>query len=263
MDPDIFVHDHMATAGRYLLPSVRPLISIDRHNEPEAVGSSVLLWHRGRRYLLSAAHVLDVFKERPLFVGTQTRWHQIVGDFRTTTIPAGGSREDDPYDYGLLAISDDDAAQLDGCRFLTSNQVATEENPEFATPYRSKYLALGWPRNRLNFIRRERATEPTNLAFSGVIAAEGIYKSHGRDWRHHILIEYDPKEMTTRTGQQVPPSFDGLSGGGIFTLPGLTRVGDVAPPRLVGITIEVWRDRDLYVGTRIDLIRDALDAASA
>lgn len=236
MDPDIFVHDYMAKAGRYFLPSVRPLISIDRFNEPEAIGSCVLVWHRGHKYVLSAAHVLDVFKDRPLFIGTQSKWHQIVGDFHTTTIPTGKTREDDRYDYGFLSIAEDDAVQLDGCQFLTSDQLALGENPEFAPPYRSKYLALGWPRNRLNFIRRERATEPTNLAFSGVIAAEDIYRIHGRDWRHHILIEYDRKEMTTRTGQQQPPSFDGLSGGGIFTLPGLTRIGDVAPPRLVGVT---------------------------
>ena len=52
------------------------------------------------------------------------------------------------------------------------------------------------------------------------------------------------------------------SGGGIFTLPGVTRLGDVSPPRLVGITIETWPAEDLYVGTRIDLINEAISAAA-
>ncbi len=262
MDPNTYIHDCVDSAGRYLLPSVRQLISIDEHNEPEPVGSCVLIWHRSKRYLLSAAHVLDVFIKRPLFIGTATKWHQLIGDFRATNTPAGKSREDDPYDYAFLPISGDDAAQLDGCHFLTADQVALGERPVFTPPYRSKYLALGWPRNRLNFKRKERATEPRNVAFTGVIAAEELYTRHSRDPRHHILIEYDPRQMISRAGRHLPPSFDGLSGGGIFTVPGIQRLGDVSPPRLAGITIELWAANDLYVGTRIDLIHAALDAAA-
>lgn len=263
MDPAAFLQDRIDSAGRYLLPSVRQLISIDQHNEPEAVGSCVLLWHGGKRYVLSAAHVMDVFVRKPLFIGTATSWHQIVGDFRATSIPTGKTRADDPLDYAFLPVSDEDAAALDGCHFLTADQVALREEILFAPPYRNKYLALGWPLNRLNFVRRERATEPENLAFTGVIAQQSAYIKHARDARHHILIEYDKKGLIGRGGRpQLPPSFDGLSGGGIFTLPGATHVGDVSPPRLVGVTIEIWRADDLYVGTRIDLISAAINAAA-
>ena len=235
---------------------------MDQHDEPDPVGSCVLLQSNGQRYLISAAHVLDNFINRPLFVGTASKWHQLVGEFRITKLEPGTTREDDPYDYGFFPVSESDAAELDGCRFLTADQLALEENPVFDAPYRSKYLALGWPRNRLNLRRKERTTEPQNVAFTGVIAPAEAYASYDRSPSVHILIEYEPKQMSTRAGLRLPPSFDGMSGGGIFTVPGLQRLGDDSPPRLAGITIEVWRDRDLYVGTRIDVIYGALAAAA-
>jgi len=212
---------------------------------------------------VSAGHVMDVFIKKPLFVGTASTWHQIIGDFRATTISPGKTREDDPLDYAFLPVSNEDAAALDGCHFLTAEQIALREEIVFAPPFRNKYLALGWPLNRLNFVRKEKATEPENLAFTGVIAPQAAYVRHHRDPRLHILIEFDKKGMIGRGGgPQLPPSFHGLSGGGIFTLPGVTRLGDMSPPRLVGLTIETWPAEDLYVGTRIDLISEALSATA-
>ncbi len=262
MNPEEFIHEHVASVGRPFLRSVRQLIHIDQHGEPGPVGSCVLLQHDGKKYLISAAHVLDVFKNEPLFIGTATKWHQLVGDFTTTSIEPGKSRDDDPYDYAIFPISEDDAAQIDGCHFLTTDQVALGERAVFNPPYRSKYLALGWPRNRLNFRRKAHLTEPTNVAFTGVIAPEELYKKYNRSPNRHILIEYERKELFSEAGGHLPPSFDGMSGGGIFTVPGLQRLGDDSPPRLAGITIEVWRERDLYIGTRIDVILAGLDAAA-
>src|SRR5712692_5489391 len=101
MDANAFVHDRVHGVGRLLLPSVRQLISIDQHNEPEPVGSCVLIWHGSQRYLLSAAHVMDVFIKKPMFIGTASTWHQIVGDFRASTSPTGKSREEASYDYAM------------------------------------------------------------------------------------------------------------------------------------------------------------------
>jgi hypothetical protein len=257
-----FINDRIKTAGRYVIPSIRQLILMDRHGEPGPVGSCVLLWHGGRRYVVSAAHVLDAFVDQPLFIGTATKWHQVIGEFTTTTPPAGKKREHDPHDYGFLEVSEADASQLDGCHFLTADQVARDEQMVFDPPYRSKYMSVGWPRNRLGFNRKERMTEPENIAFTGVIADRAMYVKHDRDPHTHILVEYDRKGMFGFSGDIHPPSLDGMSGGGVFTMPGLQRVGDVSPPRLVGITIELWADHKLYVGTRIDRIYAAVDAAA-
>src|SRR5438876_3274954 len=148
MNPDQFIHDRVRIAGRYILPSVRQLIFITEHGEPEPVGSCALLWHRARRCLVSAAHVLDVFRSHPLSIGTASSWHTLEGEFRATNVPATGKREDDAYDYAFMLLSDRDASALDGCHFLTADQVASGETPIFNGQTRSKYLAIGWPRNR-------------------------------------------------------------------------------------------------------------------
>jgi hypothetical protein len=263
INPNEYLHERVRSAGHYLLPSVRQLISIDAHGEPDPVGSCVLLWYKRERYLISAAHVLDCFVERPLYVGTLTKWHHIQGEFRATNIPTGKTREEDPYDYGFMAINEADTLQLDGCHFLTGDQIATRERQVFGPPYRSKYTALGWPRNRLYFDRKEEITEPETLAYTGVTASPETYRIHERNPRHQLLLEFSPKEVASVAGRQRPPSFDGLSGGGIFTMPGLQRIGDVSPPRLVGITTEVWAQHDLFIGTRIDLIFAAIERSNS
>ena len=61
MDPiDEFVRRQLDLAVDRVHRIVRPLGVFSDTEDPEPAGSAVLIWHRGKRYLVTAAHVLDL-----------------------------------------------------------------------------------------------------------------------------------------------------------------------------------------------------------
>jgi hypothetical protein len=252
-----------SSASRDILPYTRPLMTRDQHGDPVPAGSSVLLWNRGQRYLVTAAHVFDSFRQSPLLIGTYSTWYTLGGDFRSTDPPAGRARDEDILDYAFMPISESDASALDGCQFLRGDQILLRETPTFTPPLRSKYLAIGYPLNRFNYSWKTNATAPELGRFIGVIAQRDRFAKHKRLVESHLLLELEAKGVFGRGGTlQKPPKLVGMSGGPILSLPGVTRLGDVTPPQLVGITTEYWAEHDLFVGIRIDVVLGAMDAAA-
>src|SRR5437868_6463036 len=102
MSANEYIHARTSSAGTYLLPSVRTLaVARSAESELEAVGTAVLVWHRGQRFILSAAHVVDDNPDFGLFIGTKSAWVQIDGPFR---VPVGGKRSD-TFDLAFRAVS--------------------------------------------------------------------------------------------------------------------------------------------------------------
>jgi hypothetical protein len=160
-----------------------------------------------------------------------------------------------------MRLRDRDAAALDGCAFLTGNQICINEQLEFGSSRRNKYLSIGWPVNRLNYDKRRRVTNPTNLALTGALAARADYARNSCNPRVQLLIEFRKSELRgpNRKHGETPPKFKGLSGGGIFTMPSLQQVGDPSPPQLVGLSVEWSKSKGLYFGTRIGVVLVAID----
>lgn len=260
MDVNEFISDRMAGAAPYLLPSVRQLAVLSAHgDEMIAAGTVVLVWYRGSRYLLSAAHVLELYPERPYLVGTATAWVPINGAFRVLPMPKGG-RANDPFDIAFRKVDADFAQSLDGCEFLTADQIATHDVLTFGSPFRSKYLVIGFPRNKLGFSRASRATFPKNLFFVGALSPKADYARTRFAPESHIVTEFDRKQVFVEGALQRAPMVEGLSGGGMFRFPGIERVGSASPPTLAAITIEHDPRHRLMIGTRIDVFFSAIDA---
>lgn len=264
MDVDAYINDRGKSAAPYLIPSVRQLAVPDIHgDELIAAGSVVLSWYKGSRYLLSAAHVFELYPDRQYCIGTASKWVQLIGDFRVHQVPAAG-RDSDPLDYAFMEVDESFADSLDGCQFLTANQlVATNDPLNFRTGSRSKYLTIGYPLNKLGFSRALRATQPKNLFFVSLLAPQTAYAKTKLLPSTHILVEFDRKQVSVAGVSQQSPKVEGLSGGGMFRMPGVERIGDVTPPRLAAITTERDKINDLMVGVRIDVILAAIDADQA
>ena len=92
----------------------------------------------------------------------------------------------------------------------------------------------------------------------GKLAGRGVVEVSGESGTQRL----DAKNVIGPKGPQRAPSLKGLSGGGIVTMPALTRIADMTLSRLVGITTDYWADRDLFVGTRIDAVVAGIDAAA-
>ena len=259
MDTNEYIRARVASAGSYLASSVRTLaVPINNGMDLEPIGTCVLVWYRGNRFILTAAHVLELYPGHAVYLGTNTAWIEIEGPFRITVPPVGG-REEDPFDLAFKLVSSDLASRLDGCHFLTADQYLIRDEVVYDPPFRNKYLALGFPLNRFDMNYRARISQPKSLAFTGAIAPLTDFRRLKLNPLTHILLEGDLDKVIGESGLQTAPKMVGISGGGMFRMPSVERLGLVDPPLLSGITIE-QRSRDrLIVGVRLGVVFRAID----
>jgi hypothetical protein len=252
-----FAQGRIEAASQILLRSVRAVGAGMAKFDLTPAGSAVLLSHEGKRYIVTAAHVLDLYEGRPYFIGTDSTWVQLPGSFRAINPPAGG-READVYDFAFAPVSEEYARGLEGCEFLTAAHIGTRDTLVFDGAHRSKYVAFGYPLNRLELKRGSHQTTTNNLAFISNIAPRAKYTKAKLDPRSHILLEFDASAVMGPKGAGPAPMVAGLSGGGIFRVPGLERRGDLSPARLSAITIEHRAADKLMVGVRIDVVLEGI-----
>jgi hypothetical protein len=253
------INDITYAAGTAVLPSVRQLAVADESGDGIVpAGSAVLVWHKGSRYLLTAAHVALLYPDYAYYLGTATKWVEIGTFFR---VPAH-EKARDHFDFAFCRVSDSKASAFDGCEFLTAQQIAAKDVPVFQSPYRSKYLALGYPLNRFKMNRATKTTTPKNLAYTGAIATPEQHRVAGFDPRTHVVMEYTPRAVVGPKGIQKSPKLVGLSGGGLFRLRSLESLHNASPPQLAGITIEQLPEKKLLVGVRLGIVFLAIDRDS-
>lgn len=209
-----FINDRAAAAGNYVLPSVRQL-AVPDESETALIpaGSCVLTWHRGSRYLLTASHVARLYTDCTYYLGTNTSWVALPGGFMTLADPA----LQEIYDFAFRQVSESEAALFDGCMFLTATQIAMRDQPVYEPPYRSKYLALGFPLNKFKLNRPLKVSTQKSVAYTGTIKPIEQHRSIGLDPTSHIVTDYNARAVAGPKGVQRSPKLVGLSGGGMFS----------------------------------------------
>jgi hypothetical protein len=253
-----WIQQRIQEQGSPLLRCVRPLAVLRENQEPLAVGSAVLLWHRGQRYFVTAAHVLDAFPSHSYSIGSESRWITVSGPYRMTVAP-GGDRDADHVDIGFGKVSAAAAAALDGCHFLGASQVTVSEKLQFDGPSRSKYLALGYPLNKFEFKRYANRTETPNLSLLANIVPEADHLALKVSVETHIAAEFDYKQVYTTTGPGLSPKLLGISGGGVFRFPIAERKTDLTLPTLTGIMIEQDKEKRRLLATRIGVVLSLIE----
>jgi hypothetical protein len=135
-----FLQQRQNAAGNYVLPAVKQLAVPDvSGNEMLPAGSAVLMWYRGHRYILTAAHVVNLYPDCSFYVGTETRWVDIGRSFVMPAEP----QDQDLFDFAFHRVTDVEAGQMDGCAFLTASQVVTRDIPVFESPTPVEILRVG------------------------------------------------------------------------------------------------------------------------
>lgn len=243
----------------YIHPFVRPLMVPNGLHDVLPIGTCVLMWHRGRRYIVTAAHVLRLAPESVPYIGTASRWAPLPGPYRSTVATGPALRPIDRHDFAYREITELEAHGLDGCRFLSGDRVATGEPRVSVDQLRPAYLVFGYPLNRINLDRHARETSPNYLTYTGNLVNRETSDRHQLDPASHLYLHFDDKAAHGPAGPQRAPKLDGISGGGIFRFTAGESLGDIGLPRLAGITTEHLRAQDLLAGIRIDVVLRAID----
>jgi hypothetical protein len=233
---------------------LRVLAVTDHRGRPAAAGSGVLLWHRGARYLVTAAHVLDPYAQQPLFVDTKSGWRNLVGTAILLAPPEKGRGSDD-LDFAFFPIDAGFAEQLDGCDFLTASEVASPRPLSYGGANPSLFLVAGYPLNKM--VVKKTGTSTPGSMFVAPLAPQDLYRRAKLDPRKHIAVMASGK-VAGLGGAQTAPSMKGMSGGGIFRVAGVG-AGDFTAPQLAAILIERRAPHQVAVGVDIGLVLTGID----
>lgn len=238
--------------------AVRPIYGATKNGAPDHIGSAILLEVRGIKLLLTAAHVVDANSDMntTLYVGgVSSQFVRIETEFRATSKP-GGDRDLDHYDFAVGLLPEKMTAQL-GSDYVTEHDMAATVQPGHL------YTAVGFPnsKNRWSDPRTGKtlakgfsysSTYRFNDHFAELLANQG-------KGEHHLFLGYH-KHSRSEEGIKVSSVAPrGLSGGAIIDAgrPSDLQVfrGEIDPvPRLIGMTIERWKEHQVLVGVRMSVI---------
>jgi hypothetical protein len=216
---------------------------------PEQIGSGVLLQVADAHFLLTAAHVTDERRTKPLLIPAKTGFVNLFGLFIESPMPHLGSRKDDKLDVAVVKLSQDLVARLhDHLLFLDHGDC----NLADVTEPKDVYTIIGYPAKKSGIDGNAVVTDQFSLSGDGVL--DYRFEELGLDPRRHIIVQLRMKRTIHYSNmlKRQPPHPEGMSGGGIFAwdkaLPELSALGQ---PKLVGILTEYHQHKNVFVGTRL------------
>lgn len=243
--------------------SVRPIYGLTScgNPEPDHVGSCIALTLGGSRYLLTAAHVIDLNKKNTLYVGTGEELHELSMEFHVT-LPPNGKRDSDHFDFAIGRLSDRDFPALDNIRFIPESQIdqSVGEQPSCVC-----YTAIGYPNSKNKKINKRRKS-----VLSKLITCTGVAKKNADVFQEtnissttHVMFSWNAKYARDDSGRKISPvNLKGMSGGAVVDIGNISDPKVIAGcsnpiPLLSGVFIE-FKDRRFIVATRLNTILNTM-----
>lgn len=241
--------------------SVRPIYWATPSGTAEAIGSSFLFQVDGRRFLVTAAHVLDLNQQSTLYVGGRQELELINGNANVTKAPASGRRRD-KYDFAFMELSLEFAERLGIDAFIDVNNISNNRG----TMDGRCFMALGYPASRNK--PKPIALTGTHVraqswAYSATVHTDPkIFENVGASEVTHLLLKYGKKSraFTGEITNSIKPQ--GASGGILVDL-GRISLQSLAPTtplthRLAGILIENHTASKAIVAVMIQSVVEAI-----
>jgi hypothetical protein len=224
-----------------LQESVVPLF-IYRYGQPDRIGSCVLARLDSEFYAFTAAHVIRDAGSAILFAPSESRGGKLQ------PFPPYTAHLKSDLDVGVLALAVRHLGAFQHHVFLASSEIDQEDRPDDQDDLRSFYFVLGYSasRTQVKISRADRRINQQSFRFSTQPVDAAEYHQERMSRSHHILLDFDHKEIRVEGKPASPPKLQGISGGGIFRI---SRKAMRGP--LVAIATENRRRSRLIVGTRI------------
>ncbi|MBL0171822.1 MAG: hypothetical protein IPP90_14085 [Gemmatimonadaceae bacterium] len=200
--------------------------------------------------------------DRFVHIGTDTKWQEIRSPW-ISLVGADSNLRPDAFDLAFTEIDAETAETLDNCTFLDATATSVGGSFLRTNGRGMPVVTVGYPLNGTNYVASERRTHPEKVPFTGLSSADDAYARAKVDPRTHLVVDFPHDDVWIGDGVKTPRSLNGVSGGGMFSLPGIVDIGNVAPPRLVAIFIEHSKSLRTVVGVRTDLLFNAIDRSRA
>ncbi len=247
--------------------SVRPIYASTDGTKPKPIGSCVLLLVEGKRYVVTAAHVIDWLTESALYVGglVGQRLVQIVGDVSSTRPPAGGRRRD-RWDFAFWPISAQSASELGDVRFADANDLSLNR----ASPTNRIYMAVGYPvsRNKRKIYRVKRKIKMALRKYSSkVLDLPELAADLQVSGNDHFFLQFEKRSQDSEGRRVTTFNPVGMSGGAFVDLGNFASATKYLPEsdrkgKLAGILIEHHKKHGAIVAVKIQSIVRAIRRAA-
>lgn len=228
------VLDRVRRAADRLERHILPIYRLDSSGPPDFEGTGLLVHRQRRYYLATAAHVLRACSDG--FVVPDSAGSLRVLDSHAVLARRKSDAPSslrDP-DIGFVRLTSDEASDYGHERFWDLSLVAGP--PMRIGP--TVFIVLGYPaRDATDDPKTETVSTQTTMFMTGP-ADERAYHLGRVDPNTHLLIDYRRRRIATGRSVGAPPSFRGMSGGGVWPFDTLAEPGVANPPLLAGLVIE-------------------------
>lgn len=256
-----WLKDRTDQSREHFSKSVRPIYAVSAYDTAMVVGTSFLFQVDARRFLVTAAHVIDWNQQSTLYVAGSRSLEQITGIAGVTRAPATG-RSGDKYDFAFMELSNEFAERVGADAFLNADDVTENRG----TMEGRCFMALGYPVSR---------NKPKPIAITGTHAVgkswvysdschtiDRVFTEVGASPATHVLLKFDKRSKVFGGGITDSINPQGASGGILADL-GRIDPASLAPsaqfnPKLAGILIEHHSSSKAIVALKIQLIIDAI-----
>lgn len=260
------IRDHLestvAAAKARFRRAVHPIYRADRNGRPTLFGTCFGLDLDGRRYLVTAAHVVDDIAKDGGYVVGDAKLIPLLGDFYCTRSPEG-VRDGDHFDFAWKELRSDEVGALRWDKYIDASEFCENRAPTAGRVY----MVLGYPRSK------NKKADPTsrsvrpklNLYYSTGKAFRQLFSSLGLTGEEHIAIDHANRSADASGVGVNSVCPRGMSGGPFIDLGRNSSPADLARKepfqgRLAGMLIEKYDEHDAVVAVKIDLIVSAVRA---
>lgn len=229
-----------------------PIFRVDSQGNPEQFGSGILLQISDHYFLITAAHVLDDFKDHEILIPGQESLAPISGPYVVSQLPETKSRNDDKIDVGYFPLSSSFKQNLhNSLVFLNSLDIDAMDEVQ----HEDSYTVIGYQASLSNIIGEVASSELTRISCDGVL--DYRYRKLGLSPESHLLLQYRMRKgisyETMKQGKK--HVFDGMSGGGVFAWSKeLPDHKALAQPKLCGIVTFYEPHYNVFLVTRIGYV---------
>lgn len=242
--------------------SVRPMYSSEDGSTAEFIGSCVLINVAGKKYVVTAAHVVDWIESRGLYVAgpVGAELVQLVGKIVSTAAPSG--RNKDRYDFAFWPVSASAESQLGPVRFINENDVSHNRVDSLTR----MYIASGYPmsknRNKIDNANNSIVSVLWKYA-ANVVNLPDLANEMGLSGNDHFFLKYEKYSRNSEDQKVSSLSPIGLSGGALIDLGNFAAIETYDTKssfygRLAGVLIERNKKHRAIISVKIQKVLQAI-----
>ncbi|WP_155835114.1 hypothetical protein [Herbaspirillum sp. RV1423] len=240
--------------------AVYPVYAFVETGDPELLGTCFAIEYRNRKFLVTAAHVIDNHKHAALALGTPFS-NELVAIERLFHLvdPGDKPREDDPFDFAWHELTAEEA-RIIAC--IPEDNIENRRSHEGGT---GLYMAMGFPVSKNKKIspddRRARRLIPLMFRYTNLQAdADEYFKKRGMSPETHIAIKRENRSINEDGKEENTIGPKGLSGGPLINTGLRLPFSSILPPKVGGMILEKDEKSQVIVALRLSVVLQHIDA---